>query len=73
MINSGKEVPSETIVNPIIASLTPNNPAIVDAPSINSRDPRVSKKIPPNNFTPAFNKLVESFSILISGSASWVF
>ena len=56
-----------------MASLTPNNPAIVDAPSINSRDPRVSKKIPPNNFTPAFNKLVESFSILISGSASWVF
>ena len=66
-------MPSETIVNPIIASLTPTNVAIVEAPSINSREPKVSNEIPPTNLMVAINRLVEAFSILISGYASWVF
>ena len=47
VISSGMEVPADTIVNPMTASLTPRSVAALVAPLTNTLDPTVSTAMPP--------------------------
>ena len=47
VVNSGKEVPTATMVIPIIVSEMPKSEAIEEAPKINRFDPRITPIKPP--------------------------
>ena len=72
VISSGIEVPAETIVSPITASLTPNKEAEVLAPLTRSFDPKVSNNVPRIRLEMALSHPPFADSVFISGSASFI-
>ena len=69
VISSGIEVPAETIVRPITASLTPSCNAAALAPLTRSWAPKPSTTIPPNSRIEALTQPSSAVSASISGSA----